>query len=127
VTPRVSPSYEFDRDEQERKQELFWRYVFAPDAFEAKQMFTAEEFRVLSKGASGGSFLSESVEDQVVVAARAESAIARASFELRAEKGDLLGLPLATSCTEALNSGSVALRLSCWTSTDSPAGCLNSS
>jgi HK97 family phage major capsid protein len=114
VTPRISPAFRVRRRpatsfEQFREDDLgmpleqraFWNWATAPADLEGtdlSKMLPAEEYRVLSKGASGGGFLvPDDVSEMVVSAARAASVVSQLAFEVITERGETLGMSLAAT------------------------------
>jgi HK97 family phage major capsid protein len=93
---------EFRAKEGDMATTAFWRWATAPaweagdmDALgQAHYLLPQEEFRVLSKAASGGGFLVPSdVEEMITAAARAASAVAQAgALDIKTDKGDTLGI-----------------------------------
>jgi HK97 family phage major capsid protein len=80
----------------------FWRWFDTPagvgEGVDAAQVLTPEEFRVLSKGASGGGFLVPTdLAESVHAAARAASPIAQLATEFLTARGDSFGVSLAGS------------------------------
>jgi HK97 family phage major capsid protein len=76
----------------------FWRWATAPAWVKDDEMdkYLGDEYRVLSKAASGGGFLVvEDAVDMVISAARSQSPIARLAQEYVTEKGEALSVPLA--------------------------------
>jgi HK97 family phage major capsid protein len=80
-------------------QRIFWQYVTAPPGFaDPRETLNDEEYRVLSKAASGGGFLVPTdVENKVVAAARAASAVAQVATDVTTAKGETLGFALAST------------------------------
>jgi HK97 family phage major capsid protein len=75
----------------------FWKWMTAPALFtEPEEILADQEYRVLSKAASGGGFLvPEDVSSMVMSAARSMSPIARLAQEFVTDRGDVLGVPIA--------------------------------
>jgi HK97 family phage major capsid protein len=78
----------------------FWRWFdaasYGGDGVDAAQVLTPEEFRVLSKGASGGGFLVPTdLAESVHAAARAASPIAQLATEFPTQRGDTFNVSLA--------------------------------
>jgi HK97 family phage major capsid protein len=62
----------------------------------ASDFMPEEEYRVLSKGASGGGFLVPTdVSEMIIAAARAASAVAQVATEVVTERGETVGMALA--------------------------------
>jgi HK97 family phage major capsid protein len=100
--PRLTAptSYEVWRHRREDaplENRAIWNYLTLPSLGEdPRQLMTQEEQRVLSKGASGGGFLVPTdLAEQIVSAARAQSAIASLALEIQTSEGAAMGLPLA--------------------------------
>ena len=77
----------------------FWRWFDAPgfgENVDAATVLTPEEFRVLSKGASGGGFLVPTdLAESVHAAARAASPIGLLATEFPTQRGDTFNVSLA--------------------------------
>jgi hypothetical protein len=100
VRQRQASSYEtwrensFNADIETR---AFWNYMTAQNVLndDPRQQLTIEEQRVLSKGASGGGFLVPTdLVDQIVSAARAQSALAQLALEFVTSDGATFNVPL---------------------------------
>jgi HK97 family phage major capsid protein len=81
----------------EFEQRLFWQLMTAPSgAADPTRWLSEEEYRVLSKASSGGGFLVPTdVEEKVIAAARAASAVAQVATEVVTAKGETFGVALA--------------------------------
>ena len=79
----------------------FWNWAVAPishDGLEVRDWMPDEEFRVLSKGASGGGFLVPTdVQEMVTAAARAASSVAQVAQEIVTDSGATLNMALAST------------------------------
>jgi HK97 family phage major capsid protein len=110
MAPRISPrfpprgrsSYEVFRDDPDAAipvQRAFWRWATSPAGGgdgDPKELLPEDEYRVLSKAASGGGFLVPTdVAEAITAAARAESAVAQVAAELVTERGETVGMSLA--------------------------------
>jgi HK97 family phage major capsid protein len=63
---------------------------------DARDFMPEEEYRVLSKGASGGGFLVPTdVSEMIIAAARAASAVAQVATEVVTDRGETVGMALA--------------------------------
>jgi HK97 family phage major capsid protein len=89
--PRLSNlNTEFEGD-------AFWMWATSPAApgGDAREILSEEEFRVLSKGASGGGFLVPTdTGDKITAAARAASAVGQVAQELITDGGETVGMAL---------------------------------
>jgi HK97 family phage major capsid protein len=75
-----------------------WNYLTTPALGDPREMLVEEEQRVLSKGAIGGGFLVPTdLAEQILSAARAQSAIASLALELQTSAGTAMGLPTAAT------------------------------
>jgi HK97 family phage major capsid protein len=113
VSPRIGriptrrgtrSSFEVFRDDPDAgyvEHRAFWNWVTAPqqlDGGDARELLTQEEYRVLSKGASGGGFfVPEDVADMVISAARAASPVSQLATDIVTAKGETLGMSLAAT------------------------------
>jgi HK97 family phage major capsid protein len=111
MTPRISPRnpprhpasslehFRQDGDYADVETRAFWNYIVSPDmGRDPRELMLEEEQRVLSKAASGGGFLVPTdLAEQIVSAARAQSALAQLSLELVTVDGASLGLPLGST------------------------------
>jgi HK97 family phage major capsid protein len=97
-------SYEVFREDETNapiENRAFWRWVTAPaepDGGSPQDMLPEEEYRVLSKGASGGGFfVPEDVSEMVISAARASSVVSQLATDIATERGEVLGMPTAAT------------------------------
>jgi HK97 family phage major capsid protein len=97
-------SYEVFRDDPDAglpEQRAFWRWVTAPmlhDGGDARDLLPEDEYRVLSKGASGGGFfVPDDVSEMVISAARAASPVSQLALDITTARGETLGMPLAAT------------------------------
>ena len=94
-------SYETWRETPENatvQTRAIWSYLTATglDGGDPRDLLSEEEQRALGKATSGGGFLvSTDLAEQIVSAARAQSAIASLALELTTDTGSAMGLPLA--------------------------------
>jgi HK97 family phage major capsid protein len=83
------------------EQRAFWRWVTAPmlhDGGNAAETLPEEEYRVLSKGASGGGFfVPDDVSEMVISAARAASPVSQLALDITTARGETLGMPTAAT------------------------------
>jgi len=110
MAPRISPRatleprtslQEFRAGSAPIESKAFWGLMTAPfqeGAFDPEMILPHEEFRVLSKAASGGGYLVPGeVTDQIVANAVAQSAVAQLALTITTDTGDALSLPAATT------------------------------
>lgn len=87
-----------DAFELTSEEKAFWNLVTAPameDSFEPEQALGIEEYRVLSKAASGGGFLVPvDLAAKITAASRAASPIAQLATEFLTDTGDTLNVAL---------------------------------
>jgi HK97 family phage major capsid protein len=90
---------EFRNGSAQGDDNAFWKYVQAPLGMaDPADVLNQTEFRVLSKGASGGSFLVPTdLSEMVISAARAQSPIAQLAQEFVTERGDTFNVPTAAT------------------------------
>jgi HK97 family phage major capsid protein len=89
-----------DGDKASVHSRAFWRWMETPQGFgdDGDEMLPEDEYRVLSKGASGGGFLVPTdVSDMVTAAARAASAVAQLAQDLQTERGETVNMPLGST------------------------------
>jgi HK97 family phage major capsid protein len=98
---RPPTSLEVFRDDPSNtrlEERAFWRWVTAPmqhDGGDARDLVPEEEYRVLSKGASGGGFfVPDDVGEMVISAARAASTVSQLALDITTAKGETMGVPL---------------------------------
>jgi HK97 family phage major capsid protein len=107
VTPRVIPQ---PRPVESDEVRAFLAYLRAPltrdyDA-RPEELITHEEYRVLSKGASGGGFfVPAEISPLIVAAARTTGVLSQLAQPFETGTGDSLGVPLAGSPGIARRSG----------------------
>jgi HK97 family phage major capsid protein len=88
-----------DGDAASIETRAFWRWVTirgAGGGTRAEHLLSEEEFRVLSKGASGGGFLVPTeVSEMIIAAARAAGQVAQLANEVVSNGGETLNMSLA--------------------------------
>jgi HK97 family phage major capsid protein len=100
--PRRAPTstleeFRQDGDYAPIESRAFWRWAkTSMEGVHASDFMPEEEYRVLSKGASGGGFLVPTdVSEMIIAAARAASAVAQVATEVVTERGETVGMALA--------------------------------
>jgi HK97 family phage major capsid protein len=105
MAPRISPHYPPEPlgAEQTIESKVFFKWAraqayWSDEVDDGRASLEKEEYRVLSKGASGGGFfVPASVEESVTSAARAAGAVAQVAKEYRTASGESFSVPLAST------------------------------
>jgi HK97 family phage major capsid protein len=94
----AASSYETWRDDNfnaDIETRAFWNYITDTTGFDPRDTMSEAEYRVLSKGASGGGFLVPTdLAELIVSAARAQSALAQLALEFVTSGGETFNVPL---------------------------------
>ena len=108
MAPRVLPrprssleEYRVDEDYAPLESRAFWRYATmpVPPGRDARAFLDEAESRVLNKTTTtlGGFLVPQDLNESIISAARARSAIAQVSLELPTDSGETLLVPTATA------------------------------
>jgi HK97 family phage major capsid protein len=99
----IRTSYEVFRDDPDAalpEHKAFWSWATTStfDGADAVEMLPKDEYRVLSKAASGGGFfVPDDVAEMVISAARAASPVSQLALDITTARGEVLGMPLAAT------------------------------